>query len=170
MLRMQEKSTDARDLGGTALIERAVRPDRQAEGIAVERWGNPDVLNLVRDDPTIVLDEGQVLFKEGDAADGMYIVKSGALRIRSGSVVYEDAVAGGIVGEMAIIEREQPRSAMIYALERSELVKISEKRFFAMVAETPALAGAVMRVLSRRLRRMNRLYQPDQRTEHLRTV
>lgn len=162
---MQEKSGRDQGLRATAFRERAEAPDNQAEGIVVERWGNPEVLSLVRDDPAIVLEGGQVLFKEGDAADGMYIVKSGTLRIRSGSVVYEDAVAGGIVGEMAIVEDELPRSAMVYALGRTEVVKIGEKRFFDMVAEKPAFARTVMRVLSRRLRHMDRIYQPDRRME-----
>jgi|SRR5579883_60636 CRP-like cAMP-binding protein len=164
---MQEKSSGDQGSPATAFRERAEIPDNQAEGIVVERWGNPEVLSLVRDDPTIVLQGGEVLFKEGDVADGMYIVKSGTLRIRSGSVVYEDAVAGGIVGEMAIVEDELPRSAMIYALGRTEVVKIGEQRFFGMVAENPAFARTVMRVLSRRLRRMDRLYQPERRTEHI---
>jgi hypothetical protein len=76
-------------------------------------------------------------------------------------------VAGGIVGEMAIVEDALPRSAMVYALGRSEVVKINERRFFAMVANTPAFARTVMRVLSRRLRRMDRLYRPDRTTEHV---
>ena len=164
---MQEKSSQDQGLREITFRERAEAPYKQAEGVVVERWGNPDVLSLVLDDPTIVLDRGEILFKEGDAADGMYVVKSGTLRIRSGSVVYEDAVAGGIVGEMAIVEDALPRSAMVYALGRSEVVKIDETRFFAMVANTPAFARTVMRVLSRRLRRMNRLYRPGQLTEHV---
>jgi cyclic nucleotide-binding protein len=162
---MQEKSSRDQGSRPPALQERAEAPDNQAEGIIVERWGNPEVLGLVRDDPTMVLEGGQVLFKEGDAADGMYIVKRGTLRIRSGSVVYEDAVAGGIVGEMAIVEDELPRSAMVYALGRTEVVKIGEKRFFDMVAEMPTFARTVMRVLSRRLRHMDRIYQPERRME-----
>jgi CRP/FNR family transcriptional regulator, cyclic AMP receptor protein len=134
----------------------------EAEGIVVERWGNPEVLDLVRNDQSIIVEEGQILFKEGDAADCMYIVRIGALRIRSGSVVYEDAISGGIVGEMAMIEDSGvPRSAMVYALTRSELVKIDETRFFSLVAETPSFARTVMRVLSRRLRNMDKLHQLD---------
>ena len=164
---MLEKS--GRDQGShfTAFRERAEIPDEHAEGITVERRGNPEVLNVVCDDPAVVLGGGEVLFKEGDAADGMYIVKSGTLRIRSGSVVYEDAVAGGVVGEMAIVEDELPRSAMVYALGRSEVVKISEKRFFDLGAQKPAFARTVMRVLSRQLRRMDRLYQPERRMGHI---
>ena len=164
---MQEMSSHYQGLGEATFRERAEAPYDKAEGVVVERWGNPDLLSLVRNNPTIVLDGGEVLFKEGDAADGMYIVKSGALRIRSGSVVYEDAVAGGIVGERAIVEDALPRSAMVYALGRFEVVKIDEKRFFAMVANTPAFARTVMRVLSRRLRRMDRRYRPDRPTEHV---
>jgi CRP/FNR family cyclic AMP-dependent transcriptional regulator len=136
-----------------------------AEGIVVERWGNPEVLDLVRNDQSILLEEGEVLFKEGDPANGMYVVRTGTLRIRSGSVVYEDAIAGGIVGEMALVEDSLPRSAMVYALTRCELVKIDEARFFALVAETPRFATTVMRVLSRRLRHMDKLYQPGRWTE-----
>lgn len=146
---------------------RAGIPVEQAEGIIVERWGNPDVLNLVRSDPSLVLEEGEILFKEGDPAGGMYIVRTGTLRIRSGSVVYEDAIAGGLVGEMALVENSMPRSAMVYALSRCELVKIDEPRFFALIAETPSFARTIMRVLSRRLRHMDKLYRPDPRTQRL---
>jgi CRP-like cAMP-binding protein len=145
--------------------ERTDTSVRQPEGIVVERWGNPEVLDLVRNDPSIVVEEGDVLFKEGDPTDCMYIVKTGTLRIRSGSIVYEDAIGGGIVGEMAIVEDSMPRSAMVYALTRCELVRIDEKRFFSLVAETPSFARTVMRVLSRRLRRMDRRYQSDRWTE-----
>ena len=145
--------------------ERPGTPMNQPEGIVVERWGNPEVLDLVRNDRSVVVEEGEVLFKEGDPADCMYIVRTGALRIRSGSIVYEDAIGGGVVGEMAIVEDSMPRSAMVYALTRSEVVRIDQKRFFSLVAETPSFARTVMRVLSRRLRRMDRLYQPDRWTE-----
>jgi len=141
-------------------------PAVEPEGIHVERWGNPDVLELVRDDRSIVIAKGEILFKEGDLADCMYIVRNGTLRIRSGSIVYEDAIAGGIVGEMAMVEDSgMSRTAMVYALTVCELVKIDEPRFFSLIAETPSFARTVMRVLSRRLRRMDKLYRPDEWTE-----
>lgn len=141
-------------------------PVEEPEGVVVERWGNPDVLDLVRDDPSVVVRKGEILFKEGDVADCMYIVKNGTLRIRSGSIVYEDAIAGGIVGEMAMVEgSNMPRTAMVYALTVSEVVKVEETRFFSLIAEKPTFARTVMRVLSRRLRRMNQLYRPPQWTE-----
>jgi len=131
------------------------------EGIAVERWGgDPDLLDVFRDEPHIVaLQPGEILFKEGDPGTSMFVVRDGVLRIRSGSVVYEDVVRGGVVGEMGLVEKLMPRSATVYALTASELVEIDAERFFALVERTPHLAITVMRVLSRRLRHMDGRYR-----------
>ena len=103
--------------------------------------------------------------KVGDSAAGtrrggsMYLVRSGTLTIRSGSVVYEDVGPGGMVGEMGIVEPNMPRSAMVYARTPAELVAVDQQRFLALVDETPSFAVAVMRVLSRRSRRMDDRYE-----------
>ena len=140
------------------------RPDPSApapEGIAVARWGgDPDLLEVFRDEPRIVeLQPGEILFKEGDPGTSMYVVRDGVLRIRSGSVVYEDVVRGGVVGEMGLVEKLMPRSATVYALTASELVEIDEERFFILVERQPQVAITVMRVLSRRLRHMDGRYR-----------
>jgi len=131
------------------------------EGIAVERWGgDPDLLDVFHDEPHVVaLQPGEILFKEGDPGTSMFVVRDGVLRIRSGSVVYEDVVRGGVVGEMGLVEKLMPRSATVYALTASELVEIDEERFFALVERAPHLAITVMRVLSRRLRHMDGRYR-----------
>ena len=121
-----------------------------------------DILSLVVGRmPAVRLESGQLLFGEGDPADCMYVVKSGRLRIRSGSVIYEDIGAGAIVGEMGLVERNQPRSAMVYALTDAELIAIDLANFASLVAETPHFALTVMQVLSRRLRAMDRRYRPE---------
>ena len=137
------------------------KPD-PPEGVAVQRYGNADLLELLGDEPvTSVLQPGEILFKEGDPGTTMYLVRSGVLRIRSGSVVYEDVAAGGIVGEMGLVEKHMPRSATIYALQLAELVEIDEDRFERLVERHPHFAVTVMRVLSRRLRHMDRRYRTD---------
>lgn len=131
------------------------------EGIAVGRWGgDPDLLEVFRDEPRMIaLQPGEILFKEGDPGVSMFVVRDGVLRIRSGSVVYEDVVRGGVVGEMGLVEKLMPRSATVYALTASELVEIDEERFFFLVERQPQLAITVMRVLSRRLRHMDGRYR-----------
>jgi CRP/FNR family transcriptional regulator, cyclic AMP receptor protein len=148
----------ARELG---LAGDAVPAAPAPEGIAVERWGgDPDLLEVFRDEPHVMaLQPGEILFKEGDSGTSMYVVREGVLRIRSGSVVYEDVVRGGVVGEMGLVEKLMPRSATVYALTACEVVEIDEDRFFALVERAPPLAITVMRVLSRRLRHMDGRYR-----------
>jgi hypothetical protein len=131
------------------------------EGIAVERWGgDPDLLEVFHDEARVIeLQPGEILFKEGDPGTSMFVVRDGVLRIRSGSVVYEDVVRGGVVGEMGLVEKLMPRSATVYALTASELVEVDEECFFALVEQAPHLAITVMRVLSRRLRHMDGRYR-----------
>ena len=122
---------------------------------------NADMLAFLADAPCMPLSAGEVLFTEGDPPNSMYVVRSGTLRIRSGGVIYEDVGPGGIVGEMALVEHYPARSATVYALIDSELVAVDEAQFTALVAEQPHFALKVMRVLSSRLRRMDRRYRPE---------
>jgi len=105
------------------------------------------------------LEPGEILFANGDPSTEMYVVLAGTLTIRNGPVVYEDVGPGGVVGEMGIVEAYLPRSAMVYAKTQAELVAIDEKRFLSLVAANPDFALAVMRILSRRLRRMDERYE-----------
>jgi CRP/FNR family transcriptional regulator, cyclic AMP receptor protein len=121
-----------------------------------------DLVAAFRDEPNVVrLEPGEVLFKNGDPSACMYVVRSGTLTIRSGSVIYENVGPGGIVGEMGIVETHMARSAMVYARSPAELVEIDEQRFLSLVEETPSFALAVMRVLSRRLRTMDVRYDAN---------
>lgn len=112
-------------------------------------------------DAKILLRCGEFLFREGDDADALYIVERGVLRIISGSTVYETVQAGGIVGEMAIIDEGTPRSASVIAGTYAELIKIDAGEFTALIADAPEFALMVMRVMARRLRLMNQRYRPQ---------
>jgi len=112
-------------------------------------------------DAKVSLRSGEFLFHEGDKADALYIVARGVLRVMSGSAVLETVPVGGIVGEMAIVDRTMPRSASVIAGTYSELIKIDAPQFLALVRATPDFALMVMRVLARRLRVMNWRYRPQ---------
>jgi CRP/FNR family transcriptional regulator, cyclic AMP receptor protein len=131
------------------------------ENSAVYQREHLDIFALVIDNPHILLESGHLLFAEGDPPSCMYIVKTGALQIRSGSVVYEDVGPGGIVGEMCLVGKHQTRSATVYALTDSELVEVDDTRFFSLIAQAPSFAITVMQGLSRRLRAMDRRYLPS---------
>ena len=129
--------------------------------IAVE-----EILAACDDARTLALKPGEVLFREGDDANAMYIVKQGTLRILSGSTILETVRDGGLIGEMAIIEEHMPRSATVIAGTYCELVEIDVPRFLTLVASQPAFSITVLRVISRRLRVMNRRYRDSSRQCH----
>jgi CRP-like cAMP-binding protein len=124
-----------------------------------------EILRTLGDAKTITLKPGDVLFHEGEEAHAMYILKQGTLRVLSGSTILETVRDGGLIGEMAIIEEHMPRSATVIAGTYCELVEVDVPRFLAMVADTPAFSITVLRVISRRLRVMNRRYRDS--TRHL---
>jgi CRP/FNR family transcriptional regulator, cyclic AMP receptor protein len=103
---------------------------------------------------------GEFLFREDDEGRALYIIRKGSLRIMSGSTVYETVTAGGVVGEMALIDEGAPRSASVLAASYAELWEIDTDKFRSMVASNPNFALMIMRVMARRLRVMNQRYRP----------
>ena len=122
-----------------------------------------EILTACRDARAVTLKPGEVLFREGDDANAMYIVKQGMLRVLSGSTILETVRDGGLLGEMAIIEEHMPRSATVIAGTYCELVEIDVPRFLSLVQNTPGFSITVLRVISRRLRVMNRRYRDSAR-------
>ena len=86
---------------------------------------------------------GEVLFEKGEPGHLMYVVKSGSLQILDGNYVYETVSAGGVVGEMALVDGS-PRSATARAIEPSTVIPIDERRFLFMVQQTPFFALRVV--------------------------
>jgi CRP/FNR family transcriptional regulator, cyclic AMP receptor protein len=102
---------------------------------------------------------GNIIFKEGEPRDSMYVVQEGEVELKVGGQVVETVGPDGFFGEMALID-QGPRSATAVAKTNCSLIPINEKRFLYMVEETPFFAITVMRTLSTRLRRRNALIPP----------
>ncbi len=100
---------------------------------------------------------GEIIFKEGDEADQLFVIKSGQIEIQLGNRTLAELSANSIFGEMALID-DAPRSATAIAKTDVELVPISEKQFLFLVSQTPFFALKVMRVLARRLRATNKTF------------
>jgi CRP/FNR family transcriptional regulator, cyclic AMP receptor protein len=130
----------------------------------IQDIADDELLAACGDAKTVTLKPGDILFREGDDAHAMYFVKRGTLRILSGSTILETVGEGGLVGEMAIIEAHTPRSATVIAGTYCELVEIDVPRFMSLVASIPAFSITVLRVISRRLRVMNRRYRINPRS------
>ena len=99
----------------------------------------------------------EVLFREGEQGERMYVVLEGRLDILIGDNVVETLDEGGIVGEMALID-DAPRAASVIANTECRLVGIDRERFHLLVRSNPAFATHVMKILANRLRHMNWLF------------
>lgn len=99
---------------------------------------------------------GEVLFKAGDAPDGMYVLLEGTLAVQVGDKVVENATRGAIIGEMALIDHS-PRAATVTASTAASLAKLDERRFQRLIQQNPFFATHVMKTLADRIRFMDRL-------------
>src|SRR3974390_2982940 len=107
-------------------------------------------------------DAGQEIFKEGDAGDGVYVVKDGLVEISAGvglnsRQVFSQVAPGEMFGEMAVID-DKPRSASALAKEETIVYFVSRDDLLALVEHSPSLALALLREVSHRLRQFDRQY------------
>lgn len=88
----------------------------------------------------VKLNEGEVLFRQGDPADNFYFVHSGKVRvtqrIRSGERELAVLVPGDYFGEGALLTRN-PRSATVTGATDSTLLRLDHADFEKLIREIP---------------------------------
>jgi CRP-like cAMP-binding protein len=97
---------------------------------------------------------GEVIFHEGERGAVMYLLMDGMADLTVGGVMVELAIAGSLIGEMALIDASE-RSATLTARTDCKLIAIDSKRFDLLIRESPGFGRHVMKVMAERLRRMN---------------
>ena len=97
---------------------------------------------------------GQTVFKMGDTGDFMFAVVAGAIDIIINDKVIETVEAGGVFGEMALVE-DRPRAATAIVRTEAKVVRIDRRRFMFLVQQNPFFALQLMTVMSQRLRQIN---------------
>ena len=100
---------------------------------------------------------GETIFQEGEPGHVMYGVVEGEVEISVHGRAVEVVEPEGIIGEMALIDPGQPRSAKVVAKTDCKLAPIDEKRFQFLVQQTPYFSLRVMRIMADRLRRIHDL-------------
>jgi GGDEF domain-containing protein len=94
------------------------------------------------------IDEGAILFREGDEGNELFIVKSGvmasSIRLAGGGSRELAAFhTGNFFGEMSIFEKA-PRSATCYCKKKSVLMSLHEKDFYLIIEQHPDIATKIM--------------------------
>jgi CRP/FNR family transcriptional regulator, cyclic AMP receptor protein len=100
-----------------------------------------------------------VIFHGGDAADAVYVIASGKVKVVTTSTDGKEFIltvlgAGQVFGEMALVE-EAPRSASVITLTAVELLAIKREDFHHLLNTSPGISRSLLAILSRRLRRAN---------------
>lgn len=106
---------------------------------------------------TVEYASGAVIFSERETGNLMYVVLEGEVEIRVNKELLDLVKPGEVFGEMALVDSKK-RSATAIARQPSRLAALDEAKFLEMVRLEPHFAIDVMRILARRLRKMNLLF------------
>jgi len=118
--------------------------DRRIDFSIIERMGGKSKLYRA----------GTVIMREGEPATHMFYLHGGKALVTAHGQSVEEVSAGGIFGEMAMIDNA-PRSATVTAKTDCDVVAVDERLFLLLVHQTPFFSLDVMRTLVTRLRAMN---------------
>lgn len=102
------------------------------------------------------LEDRQILFREGDAGEHLFVVLKGILEVLMAEDTPQELLlnllhAGEYLGEMSLIMPGGHRTASVRARGKSTLLSMSRAQFMDMTKQHPELAVSMVRVLSQRL-------------------
>ena len=105
---------------------------------------------------------GTEIFKEGDAGDALYAVKTGSVLItavmgKGERQTLSRVPPGEVFGELAIIDN-QPRSATALAEIETTLYVVPRDAMIQLLTSSPQFSFSMMREITNRLREFNRQY------------
>lgn len=105
---------------------------------------------------------GEVLFREGESGEEMFVIQSGLVRISKRVGQQERPLAtlgrGEFLGEMAILN-EKPRTATATVIEDAKCLVIDAKTLETMISKNSEIALRLVKKLARRLDSADELIQ-----------
>jgi CRP/FNR family cyclic AMP-dependent transcriptional regulator len=101
--------------------------------------------------------KGAIVLAQGDPGDALYLIGEGQLKVAvfgedGREVILSVLAVGGFFGEMSLLD-DEPRSAHVIAMTDSVLFQLRRDDFRARLRASPDLGVALLKELSRRLRR-----------------
>ncbi len=85
---------------------------------------------------------GEIIFREGDEGDGLYIIDSGEVSVTKNGVIISKLSEGAYFGELALLA-DIPRFATISALSEGVLFFITKQDFDKITDEIPAIMKSI---------------------------
>ena len=108
---------------------------------------------------TLRLTKGEILFREGESEDRLYVVVAGKIKLgRSGSAGRENLLAvlgpGQMFGELSVFD-PGPRSTTATAVTAAEVRTLEHDELMGWIEGHPEVARSLLGQLAARLRRAN---------------
>ena len=113
---------------------------------------------IAREGTTVQFRKGQLLFAQGDPADGVFSIQKGKVKLTVISKQNREAViailtAGDLVGETCLVGQHPARMATASAMTECSVVRLAKPAMRRLLRDDPAFAGLVLSyVLSRNIR------------------
>lgn len=100
---------------------------------------------------------GAVIVTQGDPGDAMFLIAQGQVKVAvfaedGREVILSVLASSGFFGEMALLD-DEPRSAHVIAMTDATLLQLRREDFQARLRASPELGVALLKELTRRLRR-----------------
>jgi predicted acylesterase/phospholipase RssA/CRP-like cAMP-binding protein len=107
----------------------------------------------------ISLSQGEILFKQGDLGNCVYILQKGNLGVRLQFAdgkeldIGKEDEPGTSVGEMSIVTGRK-RAVTVYALSKSELIRLSKEGFDKLTERYPQILADITKTMAPRWQRV----------------
>lgn len=116
------------------------------------------------------IEANQKIFDEGDRADKVFVLKSGAVEIRVSTLsdnprTLTTIKVGDVFGELALLENRSHEAAAI-TLEKSEVIEVPRKEFLKRLNAADPVMKAVVNHLVSRLREMTSEFKQGRKTAY----
>lgn len=116
-------------------------------------------LNIMANDNVKLFEPGDLIFKEGDKGEVMYVLIEGLvelkMKVEHGETVLKTVdTPNDFFGEMALLD-ERPRSASAVAVKKTKVFVVDGPTFESMIIANGKFALKIIKVLAARIRRSN---------------
>ena len=118
-----------------------------------EHTSTEDLSHIAAIAEEIEYQAGDVIYKENEIPDSMYVVIEGKVRLTRGDI--EVTVAGNMeaFGTWALFD-DEPRVATATALETSQILRLDKEDFIDLLADHVAITQSIMKTLAKKLRKL----------------
>ena len=124
-----------------------------------EHTSTEDLSHVAAIAEEIEFQTGDVIYKEDEIPDSMYVVIEGKVRLTRGGKEVTVAKNMDAFGTWALFD-DEPRVATATALEPSQILRLDKEEFIDLLADHVGITQSIMKTLTKKLRTLiTRVYK-----------